>query len=242
MEWDEFVRIFSAKTVSLQKHLIPLYRMNYAAKRPEFVGTSVYCLYGKIRFVLTARHVFKQIIPDRPWFQYSENEMRELQFEKYIIANDNDLDVGVVVIENDIPLFNPISYTYFGTFQDSKEYQHLLVGYPGSSTKRSTRHNQRIKFQAYLTTAASNEEYNRLKVDRTKKLIVSFKKEKVYNEEHNLITFPNPNGMSGGAVFQFNENNHNQMYLVGVMTDWDVNRKNAIIATRIECIDEFFRI
>ena len=54
--------------------------------------------------------------------------------------------------------------------------------------------------------------------------------------------FPNPNGMSGGAVLQFNENIPEQVTLVGIMTRWDVNRKNAIIATRFETIKKEFTL
>ena len=242
MEWDEFESIFSEKIKTLQKCIIPLYRMNYELKKPEFVGSSIFCSYGPIKFIFSAKHVFEEIIPDRPWFPYSENEMSELQFEKYILANDLDLDIGIILVTNQFKLFKPISARFFGSFNESIDYQHLLTGYPSSSTKRSSKHDQRIKFQVYLTSAASNEEYSRLKVDKNKRFVVKFKKKNVYNEKKNLVTFPDPNGMSGGGVFQFNEKNHNQMNLVGLMTDWDIYKKNAIIATRIECINELFRI
>jgi hypothetical protein len=57
---------------------------------------------------------------------------------------------------------------------------------------------------------------------------------------HRRRHFPNPNGMSGGAVVQINETNPNDIRIIGIMNEWNIPRKNIVIATRIERYFDLF--
>ncbi len=242
MEYEKAFSFFKSTLIKIQKSIIPLYKWNYKINRPDFVGTSVYCNYGPIKMLYSAKHVFQEIIPDRPWYPYSTTEMRNIPFEKYIIADDESIDIGIIQLTEELEMWKPIPFNLLSGFDNKEEYQHLLVGYPGSSTKKSTNETQKIEIKGYLTSAAKDEEYTRLKVDKSKRFVVLFKKKNVYKENLEKMTFPNPNGMSGGGVFQFNEKNPNKQYLVGIMTDWDIEQYKAIIATRIESVTDLFKI
>jgi hypothetical protein len=114
-----------------------------------------------------------------------------------------------------------------------------MMGYPASSTKGSSQGNYRIQIMGYLTSAASVEEYDGAQADPARQLVLLFKKEKVYGKERARVTFPDPFGMSGGAVFQFHEKSPRVQSLVGIMTEW---KGRTIIATRIETFTSKFHI
>jgi len=242
MEYDQIFQYFEKSLIVLRKSIIPIYKMDSQKGRPDFIGSSIYCQFGPYKMLFSAGHVFNHILPDLPWYQYSMSEMRKLPCNEYRFPNDELNDTGIAVLNDDLPMWSAIPSRFFSVFKQDVEYQHILVGYPASSTKRSTSDTQKIEIKGYLTNAAPIEEYSRLKINQEKEFIISFKKKNVFGENRNKLTFPNPNGMSGGGVFQFHEQNPKKLSLVGIMTRWDVNKKNAIIATRIESITRLFNI
>jgi hypothetical protein len=70
-------------------------------------------------------------------------------------------------------------------------------------------------------------------------LVLPFKKQKAFWKNRLRVTFPNPYGMSGGAVFQFHEKSPRVQCLVGTMTEW---RRRVIVATRVETFTSKFHI
>jgi hypothetical protein len=233
---------FTQTLAETRRCVVPLYRMVGNPRRPEFIGSSVYCRFGPIQMIITAGHVLREILPERAWYPHSTEEFRELPCDSYALSKIEADDSAVGVLNESLPMWTPIPSERFGTFDPREEYQHILYGYPGSSTKGSTPHAQRIEIKGYLTSATPPGDYTRMEVDSKLEFAVLFKKENVFKRDLKKITFPNPNGMSGGPVFQFHESNARAQHLVGVMTRWDANRKKAIIATRIETITNKFHV
>lgn len=234
MEYDEAYDYLLNQIKILHPSIVPLFKMNKEKRFPEFVGSSVYCKLGPKRLLLSAEHVLTDIFPDKVLYPYSNSLIEELPCNGVKKHKNSKLDVGVVELIADLPMWSPIDSSSFGSFNSERSYQHLLVGYPASSTKNSDRTRTKIELKGYLTDAANENEYERLNVSPVDKLIVTFKKQVVFAENMRKMTFPNPNGMSGGAVFQFHERAPTQLSLVGVMNEWDTQKKTAIIATRIE--------
>ena len=146
------------------------------------------------------------------------------------------------MLNSHLPMWEPLTPGSFTQFCPGPTHQHLLVGYPWTSTKGSTRESQRIELKGYLTSAAPPEEYQRLGADPVSDLVVLFKKEKVFDKGRKLVTFPDPYGMSGGAVFQFQDHAPTAQSLVGILIRWDLNRKIAMVARRIEAFTNNFRV
>jgi len=241
MEPGDVIRLLEGILTSAGLCVVPLYRMD-RDRGPQFVGSSVYCKQDNIELLFTAKHVVEAVWPERFLFPYSQQETRILPCEGFHTTSDESDDFCIAQLTGDLPMWRPFPLAGIGSFSTLPEYQHLLVGYPGSFTKRSTRDVQKLKLQGYLTSPAPQKEYTRLTVNPEKELIVLFKKEKVYDRNLKHINFPNPNGMSGGAVFQINEKFPQIVTLVGIMTRWDPNRKNAIVATRFETIKNLFTL
>lgn len=242
MEYDIGYKHFLHIIKQAGKFLIPLYKMDESRKFPAFIGSSVYCSIGPIKFLFSAEHVFRDIYPSKILYPYSMNKFSELPCDGVHTHSIAALDIGIIQLNNDLPMWDPLSAVFFSKFQTGSEFQHLLVGYPASYTKRSNRERQKIKLEGYLTNATTESAYDRLKINITEKMILEFKKEGVSSENHVKLTFPNPNGMSGGAVFQFHEETPDRLFLIGIMSEWDTRKKNAIIATRIEKYTEMFTV
>jgi hypothetical protein len=164
-------------------------------------------------------------------------EMRGIPVEKYGFPKDESDDSGIIQLKDTLTTWTPLPFETFGQFDERAEYQHVLVGYPGSSTKGSSLEKQTIRIMAYLTSGASAEGYVAERTD-PRQLVVVFKRQKVYGKGQARITFPDPHGMSGGAVLQFHEKSPRVQSLVGILTDW---QGETIVATRIEAITKHFR-
>jgi len=258
MEYDDAFDFFLHCLPNIQRSIVPLYKTNQKPGRlPEFVGSSVYCQFGPFVMLLTAGHVLGAILPDNAIYPQPLNEdigepvsartpmlrarveMRGVPFERYALARDEKEDSGIIQLKSRLPWWTPIASEGFSQFDSREEYQHILVGYPASSTRGSVRSNLRIEIKGYLTSAAPDKPYSDLRADPTRQLVVLFKKEKASGKNRTRVTFPDPYGMSGGAVLQFHEKAPQKQSLVGIMTDW---RNGAIVATRIESITQKFRV
>ena len=92
-------------------------------------------------------------------------EMRRVPFERYALAKDEREDSGIIQLKSPLPMWTPLASEGFSQFDAREEYQHVLVGYPASSTRGSVRSNQRIEIKGYLTSAAPAERYTDLRAD-----------------------------------------------------------------------------
>jgi hypothetical protein len=242
MEYNTAYDFFIQEMWKIQKSIVPLYRRTLDPLGLEYIGSSTYCIFGPIRMLVSAAHVLKCILPNRAWYPYSNQESRELPCEKYAFSKNQTDDVCIMELVADLPNWSPLPSMDFSEFNSTSEYQHILLGYPASSAKGSTAHNQHLEIKGYLTSPSPAEEYGRLGVDPNREFVVEFRKKKVFERDLHQTTFPNPNGMSGGPVLQFHEKSARIQKLVGIMNRWDLNRKKAIVATRIETITKRFSV
>jgi len=238
MEYRNGIRLFRRFLATAGTCVVPLY-IRDADKGERFIGSSIYCKQENVELLFTARHVIEPVWPQRLWYPYSEHEPGLLPCDGFHFPTEKSEDFCVAELTRSLRMWSAFPYANIEAFATFKEYQHLLVGYPGSFTKRSTRTVQKLKLQGYLTGPAPESEYARLNVNPSKEFAVFFKKEKAYDENQSYTNFPDPDGMSGGAVFQFNENIPQLVSLVGIMTRW---RKNVIIATRFETVRGLFSL
>lgn len=215
--------------------------MNPDRRTPEFIGSSIYCLFEPIHMLITARHVLERILPNRAWFPFSNKEMREVPCEGYAFPKNEEEDTGILELSSGLAAWSPLSADQFSQFSDVPEYQHILLGYPSSLSKEIDPKKRSLEIKGYLTSPSPPEKRAKVQVDANREFVVEFRKENVYERDLHKTTFPDPNGMSGGAVLQFHESNARVQRLVGIMTRWDA-REQAIVATRIETITQKFSI
>jgi hypothetical protein len=241
IEYGAGFQIIQRILLSVGRSVVPLY-IRDPNKGIEFVGSSVYCRLDNLILLFTARHVVADVWPKRLLYPYSTMETRELPCNGFCFPKEEADDYCAAELTSDLNMWSPFPYNDIEEFQSYKEYQHLLIGYPGSYTNKSTPAVQKLKLQGYLSGAAPESEYTRLRIDPAKEFVVLFKKEKGYDANRAHTNFPDPYGMSGGGIFQFNENIPQVVSLVGIMSWWDTNRKNAIIGIRLEAIKSLLNL
>ena len=77
-------------------------------------------------------------------------EMRGIPVEKYGFPKDEGDDSGIIQLKETLTAWTPLPFEAFGQFDERAEYQHVLVGYPGSSTKGSSFDKQTIRIMGYI--------------------------------------------------------------------------------------------
>ena len=105
-------------------------------------------------------------------------EMRRVPFDKYFLSPDEKEDSAFMILNSELAPLTPLPAEGFSQFDESQEYQHVLIGYPASSTRGSTRDHHRVELKGYLTSAAPAKDYGNLHVDSSRQLVVLFKKQK----------------------------------------------------------------
>ena len=241
IDYQGGVRLISNILLNQGRSVVPLYTRQPAGQF-KFLGSSVYVKQGNVELIFTARHVVELASPSLLWYPHSDTQMRVLPCDGFHTPIETSQDVCAAQLASGLPMWIPLAYGDLDSFQSYREYQHLLVGFPGSLATLSSDGGYRAKVMGYLTSPSPESEYTRLGVEPTKEFVVHFMKEKVHDENQRHTNFPDPNGMSGGAVLQFNENIPQLVSLVGIMTRWDINRKNAIIGAKIELIKNLFSL
>jgi hypothetical protein len=242
MEYDVAFEYFMNNIMNLQKSIIPLFGVSRPGERPRFIGSSIYCKTGQAHYLLSAGHVIKQGSPYKLWYPYEQGLMVELPSDVYAFPNKEERDFCIAPFKGPLPNWIPLDSSTFASYESGDEYQHILAGYPGSYVKESHDDNIELTVMGYLTSSAKREALAKIKIDESNQIALQFWKKNVYGKGMKKVTFPDPNGMSGGAVFQFNESRPQVQSLVGIMTDWIAQSAKVIVATRIETIINSFRI
>jgi len=223
-------------------HVVPIFFVN-KEKKIEFQGSSIYCHMGPIKFLLTAHHVLQELFDQklRPLILTDDDLLNDIPCTQFTFSKDSSLDIAICVLDSPLKMYAPYNLEGASNFQQSDDFQAILLGFLGKGVK--VREGLiKAKYEGYQTQNASISEYTRLGVDPEKFCICEFKKEKVFREKLRSETFPNPNGMSGGPIFQFPNSNAKNIRLVGMMLRWDTEREKAVIGVRIEEIRKMFSV
>jgi hypothetical protein len=258
-EYSEVFEYFLQKFLPIwQKSVVPLYKTAAEPGHlPDFVGSSVYCRFGRSLLLLTAGHVLKDIMPGSAIYPLllspkigpagsrgpmisGSAQFRGIPSEKWWSQKNDGEDAGIIELKDPLgSIWTPLRGERFARFDEREEYQHVLLGYPGSSVKGWKPDEQSIRIMGYLTSAAPAGEYAAVGAQVHQELVVLFKRQKVYGQDQSRVTFPDPHGMSGGPVVQFHEKSPRVQSLVGILTEW---HGDSIVATRIETITRHFRV
>lgn len=242
MDYDTFYEFLETEGPKLALHVVPIF---YAASpsKAEFYGTATYVNLGPICLLVTAAHVLTEIFEKGaiPLVPLGREFLGSIPCDEYAFSSNPTVDLAVCRLTGELPLHLPVDLERAGRFSNSDDYQNLLIGFPSKGVKVREGH-VLAKYEGYQTQNSPPEEYKRLSADPERFCVFEFRKEKVYRKKLRKENFPDPNGMSGGPVFQFPNANARDLRLVGIMIRWDTERKKAIVAVRIEELRRMFTI
>ena len=206
-------------------------------------------------YLFTAGHVIADNDPDDLGFlennQFFLLTGKVSYFNPNNDARSNSLDIGVLHLRNDLGkiLMNYYDYLTVDNLlldHETKEHdpKYLVVGYP----LRSTKLNPVIKTISqkpfiYLTNTATEEDNNRLHVNKNTKIALHYRQRRIVDWRTNHITKGvTPEGISGCGVWYINRYIYDPSHmptlkLVAIVTDQDKN-KTCLLATKIDYINE----
>ena len=236
---NEYGIMLDANTKPIESSIVPIFRFMLGA-RPEFIASAVYCNLGSEHFLLTAKHVAvakseEFIIPS------SHQDFDSIPVDGgYTYSTSDEIDVAVARLSRPLTAFTPLAANQIINVDQARKIpnQMIALGFPGSTVK-ATSTNARTLLKKFASNEETFSEYLRLKVDSRIAVLLEFDKTSVVSLARGNITFPNPNGMSGGGLFWIHRSGlfyKRPALLIGILTEWNYKQKRGMRATKINYI------
>lgn len=236
MKQEEIIEI--KKSISnevnnkLQNSVIPIFK-GTSELHIEQIGTGFYISYKNNLYVITANHVFKEdfnvLYPD------SETTLGTIPYENPFASETVDLAV--------YPLKEPLKYIFKpyilseNLINNYSEGKFFCCGYPATKCKFFNKQVKNI-FKTFISEYESNPNNEQFKIDPRFEIPITFNRKDVISYTGENISFPYPNGMSGGPLFSFNMDDNKQLKyeIAGILTRYDANNEKTMVATNMRLV------
>jgi len=217
-EMDAAINI---KLLELQKHIIPLYKIQDDDKSADYVGTGFLLQYpNEDLFLFTCGHVVDQIYKNETEFEiwlYHSGELRQINHNTILTIskqinesrNADKIDFASYKILNQElkeALLTEYRVIDAGDVVDLWHPQEKIIfaalGFPESKNK--VKYNQRqlknIPY-AYKGCGVPIAEYKALNLDPLVHVAFRIDFSRCRDDSQNIVQAPPPNGISGGPIF-----------------------------------------
>ena len=211
-------------------HTCQIFQIDNCWAKSVASGTFINLLIdGFRRCLLTAAHVVQ-----------SSNLAIESSLSREEHPEYNSLNAysKLVSEEHDWALFSLVDFHADDILKLGKQFcncvgklstPYTFCGFPSSKNKSTP---SLVKCRPYSHTddEISEDDYKLLKIDPYERIAIRFHKQRVVNAKtQEPFVFPEPQGMSGGPIFDKNGN------LAGIVTNYE-QKHNVLYGTRIETI------
>ncbi|WP_146047133.1 hypothetical protein [Aeromonas bestiarum] len=121
-----------------------------------------------------------------------------------------------------------------------------FIGYPATKAKidRNKIFSVKSKMYKYFDTTCNQSVYADLSLSENTHILINFNAKKCKDESGQQVTFPKPNGMSGGGVWLHKDldcvRQPTTEYLAGVAIEYHAN-KNCMLGVSIEAVIEVLK-
>lgn len=213
--------------------IIPLFYRDAEENNP--CGTAFIVEKNNICYMVSAEHVFRPLLEGRELFYYMAGLRPEgvpiVELKAASILVNEIYDVGVSVLPADLsPPYKEIgkyavsynSLLFLENFHSDNVYS--VNGFP-NTYKRFSRKEKLIQSKAYhyFSNPVSELEYEKLKIEMSDFVLLSFDKYNCHNTEGKGVVSADPFGVSGGPICLVCEGkvyDPKRIAVVGVITDW----------------------
>jgi len=216
---------------AISPHLVPIVYRENGFMKP--LGSSVFIKKANAHFLVTAYHVVEHKKRVEIFIPFKENYFSNIPAKRKLVINHPEVDLCIYPLEEIPANYIPIDYGSIGNCSRiDKEI--LLAGYPATRTKT---YNNKIAFEMrfILTNIIKHKGFFRVFNEKAN-YICDFKQKKILNGSGTISRFPDPRGMSGGAMFEiWSEPGKKELCykLAGIMTEWNPIEKKYIKCTKI---------
>jgi len=229
--------------------------------RPKLAGTGTLLDFGTARFLITAAHVIDHDNTSviQPYF-FDGSKLAELptgfvHTPMPASGSREDDRIDISFLRLDDTTANLLAQTFFflpfscidAKDKISPSRHYMFSGYPTSRSRLSSPRDHKMKATAHSFTShtLSTHAIQESGFDPEMHIVVDFKRNEMMNEDGKIVTAPDPDGISGGAVW----------YGDGVLSKWPTGeslhlvgigianptRPSALVGTRIHFVLEGIR-
>ena len=221
-----------------KKCIVPIFVKRQYSINYELLGTATYLESDNSQYLVTARHVFNEYKDQELLIPITDNKIGIIPTNIYSGITEQDIvDIAFCRLEEKLMLFSPIHVNQCNSLQYSKSILSIF-GYPSTKTRSRSKIVESGLF-CYLTSIENDEKRWLGKIDKRVNYLCKFDQEDSYDIDNKRATFPKPNGISGGGLFEIildKDGNPISFALIGIVTEWDSVRKKDIKATKIGII------
>ncbi|CAH5375218.1 hypothetical protein [Serratia marcescens] len=229
----------------------PVFIENSMSK-PELIGSCVFLIIDGRKFFVTAGHVANECANSSIFVGYNS---KLVEFSGVIIktAGTNTDKIDIAILELDGGLFGEIEdsdcvtlemIAPIGTFSQQRIYS--FIGYPATKSKidRSKIDTVKSIMYMYFNTTCEGEVYEDMSLTPETHILVKFDAKKCKNESGEIVTFPKPNGLSGGGVWLHKDltatGEETTEYLAGIAIEHHADKK-CMLGVSIEAVIEVLK-
>ena len=214
----------------LAKHIVPIMIYNEEDK-VKFNGSAVYIVYNNTKYLCTAEHVVSGVENNRVLILPEYGKAISIPSTIVIKSNYDEGDIVIYKLNVEIKEFIPVNYN---DISDSDfDGEHItLIGFAGKNVKENTE-GTLFNYSIIFSNIAEDGYKYFSNFNKEANFVCNYRKKNVLVGTGDIVTLPDPNGMSGGGAFETKYDNNNEIVscrLVGIMTEW-----NPVIKKFIKC-------
>jgi hypothetical protein len=206
---DQFYKNIDEEIDLVKKYHYPLYGANNRINpEPCLIGTCLIIEINERFFLVTASHVINENNASTIYIG-GGNQLNELTGVVYkTIGDDQDLvDIATVELSREtLKDWSIGHYVSLAKIKSGKECgnkeMYSFIGYPASKSKvvRTESNHVRSSLYSYFNTTCDDEVYKQVNVQRFSHILIGFDQRNCITDGEKM-TFPKPNGISGGGVW-----------------------------------------
>lgn len=195
-------------------------------------GSSVYIKKDNVFYLLTASHIVEE---QKGLFYIQKNaDTSIIQGIKISVAiKSKTVDLGIYKLEEQLKSYIPLTLCDFDSFINFENF--IAIGYPATKMKHYNQRNISVKHYSLFSNIDTEFNKANFPINRYFEIPIQFSQHKVKSFKGDTITFPIPNGMSGGMLIGYKkEFSKVNLKLVGILTRYNATKGETMVATKID--------
>ncbi|HIF9222375.1 TPA: hypothetical protein ACX6QE_000088 [Photobacterium damselae] len=219
---------------------------------PELIGSCIFIIIDDRKFLATAGHVANECAKSSILVGY---ESKLVDFSGVVIktagTSTDKVDIAILeLIDDDFDKIKDTDCVSLemivpsNTAAEQKIYS--FIGYPATKSKvdRSRVYTVKSKMYKYFSTTCEKSLYENMSLSPDTHILIKFDAKKCKNESGELVTFPKPNGLSGGGVWLHKNltaiGEETTQYLSGIAIEHH-NDNKCLLGISIEAVIEVLK-
>ncbi|WP_068717353.1 serine protease family protein [Vibrio tritonius] len=219
---------------------------------PELIGSCIFLIIDDRKFLATAGHVVNEFDNSSILVGYN-SELVGFSGDVMKTEGTSTDKVDIAILEligdefekiknDDCVPFEMIAPS--NTTAEKKIYS--FIGYPATKSKidRNKFNTVKSKMYTYFNTTCEKKVYEDMSLNPNTHILVNFNAKNCKNESGELVTFPRPNGLSGGGVWLHKNltaiGEETTQYLSGLAIEYHADRK-CLVGISIEAVIEVLK-